>query len=115
MTGEWHVVHPSQVIHSPLHSHPSQSKCGFHYLPVGNGVIVSSHFWVDVVQIPLEILTLNFFLKALLSETSANVNSWILKVSKGFSDWEALARAEGGQRHLPGKPSERNPKPKVIL
>lgn len=36
----------------------AESMWGLNYLPVGNGVIVSSHFWVDVVQVPLEILTL---------------------------------------------------------
>lgn len=36
----------------------AESMCSLNYLPVGNGVIVSSHFWVNVVQVPLEILTL---------------------------------------------------------
>lgn len=34
----------------------AESMCGLNYLPICNGVIVSSHFWVDVVQVPLEIL-----------------------------------------------------------
>lgn len=36
----------------------AESMYDLNYLPVRNGVIVSSHFWVNVVQVPLEILTL---------------------------------------------------------
>lgn len=57
------------------------------YLPVGDGVVVDPHLWVDVLQIPLEAAAAQLLAEGDPLRHVSKVHAWVLPWSQSHTCW----------------------------